>query len=351
MNAIGYLRTPTQRQTGEAEFELASYKEQIRRYAITNNITIVEWLTDNDVSGNTEDRPAFERIIYGDVTNPPYQAVIAANNGQIAQDVYVYFYYKMLLYKKGITLISVSEDFGQFGFSSTILEAFAIRAAQMERDSIAKRTSIGRITKSEQGGYAGGKAPYGYYAERGSGKLIVNPEEIPLVRRIFEIRDNGGTMKEIVQTLRTEGFKTRKGTDFQISTIQYILGNRKTYEGFYKYGKTDEWVQGAHEPILKAEELHKVAKSKEVLTMTSREAILELLKKQGKTKANLAALLGISQATLWDRLAPKKKSITIITYNEMLRALDYELVIMPRGKAEEVEDAYIVNDEILLDES
>ena len=58
-------------------------------------------------------------------------------------------------------------------------------------------------------------------------------------------------MKDICNVLKEEGYKTRKGGDFQISTIQYIIRNRKTYEGMYKYGKSGEWVDGLHEAILK----------------------------------------------------------------------------------------------------
>lgn len=250
MNAIGYLRVSTDGQVGEDKFGLDAQKEQIEQYAADNNITIVDWYKDEGVSGVTESRPAFDRIIYGDISNPPYQAVVVAKNDRIARDINVYFYYKMMLKKKDVALISVSEDFGQFGVFSSILEAFTLCVAQMERDNITKRTSMGRSVKSERGGYSGGKAPYGYSAERGSGKLVLNPAEVPLIKRIFEIRDNGGTMKEIVQTLKSEGYKTRKNSDFQISTIQYILGNRKTYEGYYRYGGIGEWVKGMHEPIL-----------------------------------------------------------------------------------------------------
>lgn len=254
MNAIGYLRVSTDGQVGEDKFGLEAQKDQIERYATDNNITIIEWFKDEGISGVTDSRPAFDRIIYGDITNPPYEAVIVAKNDRIARDINVYFYYKMMLKKKDIALISVSEDFGQFGVFSSMLEAFTLCVAQMERDNITKRTSMGRNVKSGKGGYSGGKAPYGYSAERGSGKLVINPAEVPLIKRIFEIRDNGGTMKDVVQTLKNEGYKTRKGTDFQISTIQYILGNRKTYEGFYKYGETGEWVKGMHEPILDVKE-------------------------------------------------------------------------------------------------
>ena len=61
-------------------------------------------------------------------------------------------------------------------------------------------------------------------------------------------------MLAITEILRKEGFVTRKGRDFQVSTIKSIISNRPLYEGMYKYGKDMNWVKGVHEPILKKDE-------------------------------------------------------------------------------------------------
>ncbi len=249
-NVVAYIRVSTDGQVGEDKFGLDAQREQIVDYCRRNDLNILKWYSDEGESG-AKYRPGFDEIVYGDVSNPPYEAVIVAKSDRVARDINIYFYYQGALLRKNIELISICEDFGQFGVFANMLKAFTLTCAEMERENITKRTSMGRTVKSGRGGYSGGKAPYGYTSERGSGKLIINPSEVALVRRIFEVRDNGGTMKDVVVTLKAEGYKTRKGTDFQISTIQYILGNRKTYEGYYKYGTDNEWVKGQHEAILK----------------------------------------------------------------------------------------------------
>lgn len=81
--------------------------------------------------------------------------------------------------------------------------------------------------------------------------------------------------------------------------------------------------------------------------MTSKESVLKIMKEQGKTKADLAAALKVSQAVIWDRLkSPKNNSLTVKKFNEMLRVLGYELVVMPRAKAGNIDNAYVVNDEV-----
>ena len=79
--------------------------------------------------------------------------------------------------------------------------------------------------------------------------------------------------------------------------------------------------------------------------MNEKEIIQEIMKKNGETNASVAFALGITQATMWDRLNGKKKSISIPVLNEMLRHFKYELVIMPYGKAGRIDGAYVVGSE------
>lgn len=247
--AAAYIRVSTDAQASDDRFGLEAQREQIIEYARKNEIEIIEWFSDEGISGVKENRPAFDRIIYGDISNPPYEVVIVAKNDRIARDINIYFYYKMMLKKKNISLISISEDFGQFGVFSNMLEAFTLCVAEMERDNINKRTSMGRGVKAEQGGYAGGRAPYGYKVT--DKQLVIVPEEANAVITIFSMSESGATLQNIADHLNKQGLRTHNGGEFRTSTIQAILANRKTYEGYYKYGKQKEWVKGIHDAILK----------------------------------------------------------------------------------------------------
>lgn len=250
MNVIAYIRVSTDGQVGEDKFGLERQEEIIKEYCDKNGMTVVKWFRDEGESGAKE-RPGFDEIVYGEITNPPYEAVVVAKTDRVARDINVYYYYKMMLMKKDIKLISIAEDFGQFGVFANMLEAFTLCVAEMERDNITKRTSGGRKVKASKGGYSGGRAPMGYKVQ--NGQLIINEDEAPVVRRVFELRDNGTVLLDIVDILNNEGYVTRNGKKFVISTVQSIVNNRKTYEGYYHYGKNGEWVQGVHEPILKGD--------------------------------------------------------------------------------------------------
>jgi DNA invertase Pin-like site-specific DNA recombinase len=246
-NVIGYIRVSTDGQAKEDKFGLDVQRQQIIEYCKNNDMDIVKWYTDEGESGAKE-RPGFDEIVYGEVANPPYEAVIVAKSDRVARDIKIYYYYKMLLTKKNIELISLSEDFGQFGAFANMLEAFTLCVAEMERENINKRTSAGRIMKSSKGGYSGGRTPYGY--EPKHGKMVIVEEQAKVVRLIFELKSSGKTYQQVVDTLNANGYVNKSGSKWSISSIQVVLGNEKTYRGMYKYGKDGEWVQGEHEPIL-----------------------------------------------------------------------------------------------------
>ncbi len=247
-NVVSYIRVSTEGQVGEDKFGIDAQRAQIAEYCRRNDMRLVHEYKDEAKSGAKMDRPEFDRIVYGDVQNPPIEAVIVAKSDRIARDINVYYYYKMQLKMKGIELISIAEDFGQFGVFANMLEAFTLCVAEMERENIMKRTSAGRIQKAEQGGYSGGKAPMGYSVS--NGHLVVNPNEAPSVIRAFELRDQGLTMRDVVAKLNEEGWPTRSGKPFMLATVAGILNNKKTYQGYYRYGKNSEWVEGQQEAIL-----------------------------------------------------------------------------------------------------
>lgn len=250
-NVVAYCRVSTDAQAGEDRFGIEAQKEQIMEYCAKNDMQISDWYIDEGESGVKESRPQLDRLLYGEIANPPVEAVIVAKNDRVAREIKLYFYYKQILYKKGIELISVSEDFGEMGAFSGILQAFVMFAAEQERTNIMKRTSGGRATKARIGGYSGGRAPFGYKVD--NKQLVVNEAEAEVVRLVYKLRSECQTMPQITDALNNAGFKTRKGGQFYTSNVQSILENEKTYRGEYRYGKNGTWVKGQHEAILKGD--------------------------------------------------------------------------------------------------
>lgn len=247
--AVGYCRVSTEGQLGDDKFGLDYQEELIRDFAAKNGYEIVNVFKDKGVSGASKDRPELGKILEGAVTNPPIEYVIVAKADRIARDVELYYTFKGMMKERNLTLISVTEDWSNGDkITGMIIENVFAMMAEIERANIKYRTSGGRKEKAKTGGYAGGRVPYGYKPV--NHRLEIDPEEAKIVKRIFFMRDKENkTYPEIADVLKSEGVKTHWGKDFLSTTVRIICLNRKTYEGYYRYGD-GTWVRGQQEPIL-----------------------------------------------------------------------------------------------------
>lgn len=245
-NAIGYIRVSTEQQADK--YGVEAQREAILDYAHTHNYAIVSWKEDH-ISGVKDDRPAFNEILFQD--QPDIDAVIVFKNDRIAREVKLYFYFYYALEKKGLKLISTQEEFGEYGDFAPVIQSIVSYVAAMERKNITLRTTMGRERKAATGGYTGGKAPFGYLVR--DRELVPDPQEAPIVQKIFELRSLGKGLSEIAHTLNATHCHNRKGNDFLPQNIRSILMNKQLYEGYARYNSG--WIPGVHAPILEVDPL------------------------------------------------------------------------------------------------
>jgi len=92
---------------------------------------------------------------------------------------------------------------------------------QRERKLISLRTRQALARKKEKGERIGGRPRYGWQVV--DGKLIPEPEEQRAIRRMQELKGQGYSTREIVEALKREGIRTRKGTWFNQTQVVRVL--------------------------------------------------------------------------------------------------------------------------------
>lgn len=245
-NAVGYIRINSN-ELSDVEFGIEEQKQAILKYANDNGFGIVEWKIDTANDAN-DACPELNEILYGDVLNPPFEAVIIFENDVFAHDIKLFFYYFYVLDKKNIKLLCTQQNFAEGDKVANACHDLICYVAEQERRNIALRTGRARSIKASCGGYSGGRCPYGYKVE--NGRLIINDEEAIMVKKVFELLSNRYTLQDTADWLNDNDFRTRKGKKFYPSNIKAIKDNKPLYQGMYKYGKMKSWVKGVHEPIL-----------------------------------------------------------------------------------------------------
>ena len=247
--SVAYIRVSTDGQDKDGAYGKEFQRAAILDYADRNGYIIDRWY--EEIGSGAKERPVLENILYTDnVSNPPIEALIVFKQDRIARDMTLFFAYMYQLKKKNVELVSVHDDVDMNDPMWGIQMALIQMIAEQERRNISIRTHAGKKVKAQNGGYAGGRCPYGYEAH--DKELYINEEEAEIVRMMFSWFDSGLGLRTVATKLNDLGLRTRNGEEFTFNGVRSIRDNRMFYQGYYRYADID-WTKGRHEAILKGE--------------------------------------------------------------------------------------------------
>ena len=248
---VGYCRVSTENQNGADSFGLETQRDTILKYCTANDLELVLIYEDPAFSGSLPplERPGLHALLEA-LKAGNIQQVVVTRLDRLARDTMLSLWLLKEVKKLGAELVSIAEPGRWEDPTQKLLLTMVAAFAEFEKSLIASRLSSGRKTKARQGGYAGGKAPIGYKAERGGKALTLDEEKASTVRRVFELRDAkpDASLKKIADMLNAEGYTTKEGKQFHPMQIKRILDRQAVYEGRYKYSGID--ATGKHPHII-----------------------------------------------------------------------------------------------------
>lgn len=265
--AAAYIRVSTDDQT---ELSPDSQIKVVREFAKQKGYLIPkEYIfRDDGISGRkASKRPEFNHMIaVAKQTPSPFSAIMVWKFSRFARNQEEAIFYKGMLKKRGIDVISTSEPIidGPFGsLIERIIEWFD------EYYSINLSTEVKRgMTEKVSRGGAVSIPAFGY--DIVDKKYQVNPINAPIVQRIFIKYLNGVGCRAIANELNDLGIKTTRGNNWENRTIEYILRN-PVYIGKIRWNpkrrtrrnyddKDIMIVDGIHQPIIDTDLFDKVQK-------------------------------------------------------------------------------------------
>ena len=248
MNAVIYARYSSHSQTEQSiEGQLRDCYDYARRY----DINIVGEYVDRAISGMTDDRPDFQRMI-ADAPKKQFERVIVWKLDRFARNRYDSALYKHKLKQYGIRVISAMENVGE-GDESILLEALLEASAEYYSLDLKKKIKRGQRETIAKGRFCGGPVPYGYKVV--DGKLVADEKTAPIIRFVFEQYASGVPMKEIIDELKKRGVRGSRGGELSYTTFSRALTNT-VYIGKYMYN--GEVVEGLAEALISEELFNKV---------------------------------------------------------------------------------------------
>ncbi|HRT97634.1 MAG TPA: recombinase family protein, partial [Planctomycetota bacterium] len=173
--AVGYARRSTDRQ----EQSLGDQRKVVEAYAQKAGYGILDWYTDDAISGaGADDRAAFLRMIQdAQQPNRPFDYILVYDVKRFGRlDNDETGHYRYLLRKAGVEVVYVAENFNGDDTDDLLLPVKQWQARQELRD-LSKVTIRGLLSKADDGSWMGGTPPFGYdlayYNARGEFLMVV----------------------------------------------------------------------------------------------------------------------------------------------------------------------------------
>lgn len=230
MRAVIYARYSCDNQREES---IDGQLRECTEFAKQQDLTIIHTYVDRALSASkeTDKRVDFQRMIY-DSAKGLFDVVLVWKLDRFARNRYDSAYYKSILKKNSVKVISATEHISQ-GAEGIILESILEGMAEYYSAELSEKIHRGQTENALKGKMNGGTVPLGYLLGEDK-KLKVDPITAPIVVEVFERYAEGETVREIIESLNDRGLRGKNNQPYRLNSFSKMLMNRK-YIGEYQY--------------------------------------------------------------------------------------------------------------------
>ena len=292
-NTAGYLRLSREDGDKAESDSIANQRKLLEQYLSAHpELNLIEFYQDDGYTGTNFDRPAFRRM-EADIEAGRINCVLVKDLSRFGRDyIEMGRYLERVFPAQGVRFIAVNDHVdSQQGHYDMLLPMKNIFNTQYARD-ISDKVRSAIHTKQQRGEFVGAFPSYGYQKDPANhSHLVIDPAAAQVVRRIFDLFEQGWGKIKIAKQLNAEGIpspseykrilgeryhngrKIDQTTYWTYATVHRILQNQM-YTGNMEQGRNyrptmhgkavqldrSEWavVPGTHEAIIGAEQWERV---------------------------------------------------------------------------------------------
>lgn len=227
LRVAAYCRVST-----DSDEQATSYETQVTHYTeyITGN---PEWsfagvYADDGISGtNTKKREEFNRMIT-DCMDGKIDMVITKSISRFARNTLDCLKYIRQLKDRNIPVFFEKENINTLDAKGEVLLTIMASLAQQESMSLSQNVKLGLQFRYQRGEVQVNHSRFLGYTKDENGRLVIDPEQAEVVRRIYREYLDGYSGDKIAAGLERDGILTGAGNPhWHTSTIAKILRNEK----------------------------------------------------------------------------------------------------------------------------
>ena len=220
----------------------------IREFAVKEDFEIVASYADEAVTGTTDNRDDFQRMI-ADAKKGGFDYILVHKFNRFARNKFDSVFYKKRLKDMGVKVISVTQTVDDTP-EGQLLESLLESMDEYFSENLSLEAKKGLRENALAGRNTGGMPPLGYEYDE-FGNYVINEEKAHIIRLIFNLYTSGYGMTVIANMLNERGYVGRRGKDFSSRTVSKIIQNeRYTGEYIYTLDGKEYRISENHEPII-----------------------------------------------------------------------------------------------------
>ena len=250
IKAVIYARYSSHNQREES---IEGQLRECHDFAAKNGMTVIHEYCDRAISGKTDNRPNFQRLVK-DSEKGQFEAVIMYTLDRFARNRYDSAIYKAKLKKNGVRVFYAKQPMPDTP-EGIILESVLEGYAEYYSENLSRNIKRGMKENALQCVANGGAGMALGYTVGEDRKYKIDPVGAKIVQEIFQMYADGMSATQIINYCNKQGYKTARGKDFGKNSLTTILKNDR-YIGIYRYA--DVVVEGGVPPIISRELFERV---------------------------------------------------------------------------------------------
>jgi len=209
---------------------------------------------DGGISGGHMERPALQQML-NDLKAGKIDIVVVYKVDRLSRSLADFAQMMKVFDDHEVSFVSVTQQFNTSSSMGRLTLNVLLSFAQFEREVTGERIRDKIALSKKKGRWTGGVPPLGYDAA--GGKLVVNDNEVEVVKQCFELYLESSGLIETINKLNNKGLKTKhfvsaKGRVYEakpwIAKQLHRLLTQPIYHGMVQH--KGELFQGVHEAII-----------------------------------------------------------------------------------------------------
>jgi DNA invertase Pin-like site-specific DNA recombinase len=162
---------------------------------------------DGGYSGGTMDRPGLRQLL-ADIGSRKVDVVVVYKVDRLTRSLADFAKIVELFDAHGVSFVSVTQQFNTTSSMGRLTLNVLLSFAQFEREVTGERIRDKIAASKKKGMWMGGNVPLGYDLK--DRKLVVNPREAEIVRRIYRRYLELGCVRKLMNDLKAKGIRSKR---------------------------------------------------------------------------------------------------------------------------------------------